>query len=79
MVNGLIGPITLNAFGLLDTTNTGCVSPFPAIFALQDIWIHIYSTYSSNKASNIEVSVDNCLSFGTVLCIPDFDPDYSHI
>jgi len=79
MVNGLMGPIALDVFGPLDITNTSCVFPFPAIFALQDTWIHICSAYSSNEASNIEVSVDNYLSFGTILYVLDINPDYSHV
>ena len=43
------------------------ISLFPIVFTLRNTGVHVYTTDSSNIITNIELSVDNTLSFGTVL------------
>ena len=79
MMNSLVRPVTFNAFSPLDTTYPSHVTPFPAILALWDSWVHVCSLYHSNKASHIEVSVDDHFCIGTILCVPYVNPYYGHI
>ena len=79
MMNSLVRPIAFNAFSLLDMTYPGHMTPFLAILALQDSWVHICSLYYSNKASYIEVSVDDHFHIGTILCVPYVDLYYSYV
>ena len=72
-------PITLNIFGPLNTTYASYVFPFPTILALWDTQVHVGSVNYSDKASYIEVSVDNFLGIGPILCVPNVNPNYSHI
>jgi len=51
--------ITLHTFGSLNGAYTSHVAPFPTVLALWDTQIHIGSTNRSNKASYVEVSVDD--------------------
>jgi len=34
------------------------MTPLPAVLALGDSWVHIHSSNSGDKTSNIKVSVD---------------------
>jgi len=74
-----VGPIALNVFGPLNATNSCHVTLFLAILTLQDSRVHIYTMYCSNKASYIEASIDDFLHVGTILHVPNVDPDNSHI
>jgi len=40
--------IALNTFSSLDMTYTSCISPFPAVFVLQNARVHIHSMNSGN-------------------------------
>jgi len=79
MTNSLVRPIAFNTFNPLGTTYPGHVTPFPAILALQDSWVHICSPYHNNKASHIKASVDDIFYIGTILCVPYVDPYYSYV
>jgi len=79
MMNSLVRPIAFNTFSLLGTTYSGHMTPFPAILALWDFWVHIRSPYHSNKASHIEVSVNDFFHIGTILHVPYVDPYYGHV
>jgi len=71
--------ITFCTFKTLDATNPSQMPPFPTVFALRDIRIHIGTSYHSNNVSNIELPVDYFLSIITILIIPYVDPDDGHI
>ena len=79
MVNCLMRTIALDIFGTLNTTNSHSVFPFPAVFTLWDIWVYICTMYYNNETSYIEVSVDDRFGFGTVLSVPNIDPNNGHI
>jgi len=71
--------IVLDTFGTLNMTNSHSVSPFPAVFTLQDTWVYICTMYCSDETSHIKASVDDRFGFGTVLSIPNIDPNNGHI
>jgi len=79
VVDCLVRPIALDTLGPLDVTNTCCMSPLPTVLTLQDIWVHISTTYCSNKTSHIETSIDDSFGLGTILSIPDVNPDDGHV
>ena len=79
MVNCLMRTIALDIFGTLNITNSHSVFPFPAVFTLWDIWVYICTMYYNNETSYIEVSVDDRFGFGTVLSVPNIDPNNGHI
>jgi len=74
-----VGPVAFYTFGPLNTTNPCYMSPFSAILTLRDSWVHVCSLYCSDKASHVEVSVDDFSRVGTILCVPYVDPDDNHI
>ena len=58
MVFGFMGAITFDALGTSDSAQKGCVSLFPALFALEDTGIHIFSLNSRDIVANIKTSID---------------------
>jgi len=52
---------------------------FPTILALWNSWIHVGSSNSSDKASHIEVSVDDFFCVSITLRVPDINPDDGHV
>ena len=52
------------------------VAPLPTVLALRDTWVHVGTSNGSDVASNIEVSVDDVLSYRTALGIPDVHPNH---
>ena len=79
MMLRFVRAITFDAFGPLDTTGEGGVTPFPAIFALEDSRIHICSSNRCDIIAHIEVPVDKKFSILTTLYIPNIYPNNSHI
>jgi len=71
--------IALDTFGTLNTTNFHSVSPFPVVFILQNTWVYICTIYHSNETSHIEVLVDDRFGFGTILSVPNINPNNGHI
>ena len=63
----------------MNATNSCHVIPFLVILVLWDSWIHICTMYYGNKASHIEASIDNFLHVGTILHIPNVNPNNGHI
>ena len=53
-----MGTIALNAFGPLDAARESGVTPFPAIFALENSWVHVGSSDRSDVIAYVEASVD---------------------
>jgi len=66
-------------FETLNLARKGCVSPFPAIFALGNSRVHVGTLYSSNMASYIEAMVNKNFSRCTALEVPDVDPHRSDL
>ena len=68
-----------------DTSGSMCsacysqVSPLLVVLALRDSKIHVGTTYSGNKVSNVKTTVDDWLSFGTVLWVSDINLYYSWV
>ena len=73
IMNGKVRSIVLNAFGSLNATYSYHMTPFPAILALWDSQVHICPTYCGDKTSHIELSIDDFLSIGIILCVPNVD------
>ena len=55
------------------------MTPFPAILALRDTWIHVGSLNGCDIPSNIEAPVDKHFGLTTALDIPYVYPDNRHI
>jgi len=55
------------------------MTPLPAIFALEDTWVHVCSSDCSDVVAYIEASVDEKFCVLTTLNIPNVDPNYGHI
>ena len=71
--------ITLHILRPLDAADTSHVTPFPAVLTLQHTRVYVGTTDCSSIASNIEASVDDLLGVRPILCIPDVEPDDSHV
>ena len=79
MIVSKMRPITFGMFWSLNLTDTCQVSPFLAIFALRNIWIHVGAPHSSNDILHIESSVNDFFSVITILSVPDINPDDCHV
>ena len=79
MVDCLMRTIALDTFGTLDMTNTHYVSPFPTVFTLRNTWVHICTIYCSDETSYIETLVNDQFGFGTILCVPDINPNDGYV
>jgi len=74
MVDKLVWAIALDAFCLLNFTDTNSMAPHPAIFVLGDTWVHVGASNGSDEPSDIEPSVDEGFGFRTTLGIPYVNP-----
>ena len=75
MVFGLVGTIAFNTSRSLYFAQKGCITPFPAILALRDIWIYVGSSNGHNISADIEASVDKHFGLTATLDIPYVYPD----
>jgi len=55
------------------------MTPLLAVFTLGNAWIHVSIPNSSNILANIEVLVNEFLSFTTTLDVPNVYPDNRHV
>lgn len=55
------------------------MTPFPTVFTLWYSRVHICTMNHGNEATNIKSPVDETLSFGSALSIPDIDPDDRYV
>jgi len=55
------------------------VSPFPAILALGNSWVHVHSPDGSNVFSYVEAPVDEHLGVGLALDVPYINPYNGHV
>jgi len=67
------------AFETIHITYKSSVPLFLVALVLEDIRIYVCTLNSCNMASNIEASVDEILSFGTTLRIPNVNLDNSYV
>ena len=75
----LVGAIVFDTLGSLYSAREGGVTPFPAVFALENSGIHVCSSNSSDVVANIEASVDKHFSIVTTLNILYIYPDNGHV
>ena len=76
VVFGRVSSVALGASRDMRMTAECQVAPLPTVLALRDTWVCVGTSNSSNVASNIEVSVDDVLSYRTTLGIPDVHPNH---
>jgi len=55
------------------------MSPFPAVLALGNSWVHVCSLDGSNVLSYVKAPVDEHLGIGPALDIPYIDPYNGHV
>ena len=79
MVFQLVGAVTLDTFGVLYSAQKSGVTPFPAVLALGDSWVHVCSPDSSNILFYIEALVDKHLGICPALDVPYIDPYDGHV
>jgi len=79
MVFGFVGPITLDAFGLLNSIWECGMTLFPAIFTLWNPKVHVSISNSYNEPTNIEASVNKSLGSTAALNIPYINPNDHHV
>ena len=79
MVFQFVRAVALDTFGTLDSAWESRVSPFSAIFALQNSRVHVSSSNCCNIPSNVEGMVDEAFSSATTLNIPNINPDDWHV
>jgi len=79
IVNGLMQAVTFDVFCPLDSAYACRVTPFPAIFALGNAWIHVCASNGGNESFYVEPLVNKGFSFGAALSIPNVNLYYSHV
>ena len=79
VVFGSMGSIVLGAPGDMRMTTKCRMSPLSTVLALQNTWVHVGTFDSSNKMSNVEMTIDDVLHQRTALGIPDVHPDHCHV
>jgi len=79
VINRLIWTIAFDAFYPLYSTNTSSMTPFPAVFTLEDAWIHVSTIHGSNEPSNVKSLVNEVFSLRATLRIPYIDPYDGHV
>jgi len=78
-MNGLVGTIELDILRTLNLAHTSCMSPFSVFFILWYSGVHVYSMHCGNKASYVEMLVNDYLGFGAILHIPNVDSYDGHV
>ena len=79
MVFGKMRAITPHTLRSLYTTDSYCMTPLLAILALWYAWVHIYTPNYCNETTNVEPLVNDFLSVGSVLRVPNVNPYDSHV
>jgi len=79
VVLGFVWTVALDTLGALDSARKGCVTPSPAVFALEHAWVHVSPSNSSNISANVKAPIDEALSFASALVISNVDPDNRHV
>ena len=71
--------IIFDALGVLDPTESHCMTLLLAVFTLRNTWVHICSMNHCDEAPDIEASVDQTFGLKTALDIPDINPNNRHV
>ena len=71
--------ITFDTLRPLSSAQESCISLFPSILALRDIWVHVHTSNSSNVVSYIEISVNKPVCLTSALDIPNIQPNDHYI
>ena len=79
MVFGKIRAITPHTLRSLYMTDSCCMTPLPAVLALQYAWVHICIPNCCDKTTDVEPLVNNFLSIGSILCISNVNPYDGHV
>jgi len=74
-----VGSAAFLAFGPMYSASKCCVSPFPAVVALGNTWVHGSASDSGDVLTKVEGSVHDGFGFGAILGVPDVDPDNCHV
>jgi len=75
VVLGFVWTVALDILGTLDSARKGCVSPPPAVFALEHAQVHVSPSDSNGILANIKAPIDEALSFASTLIVPNVNPD----
>jgi len=78
-MNGLVWAIAFDTLSPLYSANTNSIALLPAIFALEDTWIYVNTTNSSDEPSNVEPLIDERFGLRATLSIPYVNPYNSHV
>ena len=79
MILRFVRAVVLDTFGALYSAQESGMSPFPAVLALRDSWVHVCSPNGSNVLSYVEAPVDEYLGISPTLNIPYVDLYYGHV
>jgi len=71
----LVGTTAFLAFGTMGTAGKGGVTPLPAVAALENTRVHGGASDGGNVSSEVEGLINDGFGLGTILRIPDVDPD----
>jgi len=71
--------IALDAFRALDSARKSGMSPFPAVLALRDPRVHVYSPDGNDVLSYIEALINEHFGIAPTLNIPYVDPHNEHV
>ena len=75
MVFGLVGTVAFNTPRSLYSAQESYMTPFPAILALRDAWIHVGSLNGHDISADIEAPVDQHFGLTAALDISYVYPD----
>lgn len=73
-MNGLVWAVAFDTLSLLYSANANSMALLPAIFALENVWIHVNTTNSSNEPSNVEPLIDERFGLRATLSISYVNP-----
>ena len=76
---GVVCSIAFCTSGDMRVSTKYQITPFPAVFTLWNIWVHISTIYGSDESFYVEMIVNNILSWRTTLGIPDVHPNHCYI
>jgi len=79
MVFRFVEPVALDTFGLLDSTWECGMTPFLAIFTLQNPRVHVSTSNSCDEPTNVDALVNKSLGFTAALDIPYINLNDHHI
>ena len=79
MILGFVRTVALDTFGALYSAQESGVSPFSAVLALGDSWVHVHSPNGSDVLSYVETPVDEHLGIGPALNVLYVNPYYGHV